>query len=565
MLIAGFSLLLTGHVTAQTFTTLHNFSFASYDGDTPEAGLILSGSTLYGTTVVGGTSGNGVVFALNTNGYYMNLYSFSALENTNSYGVYTNSDGAYPQAVILLGNTLYGTAPYGGNLGNGTVFAVNTNGSGFTTLHNFTATDPNTGTNSDGANPYAGLILSGNTLYGAAANGGSSGEGTVFAVNTNGTGFTNLHSFTECDFYTHYTNADGANPDAGLILSGNTLYGTARGGGSSDAGTVFAVNTNGTGFTNLHSFTGSDGANPIAGLILSGNTLYGTAEDGGSSDWRFQNGTVFAVNTNGTGFTNLHSFTGSDGANPYAGLILSGNTLYGTAEEGGSWDYGTVFAVNTNGTGFTNLYSFTATDPNTGTNSDGANPFAGLILSGNTLYGTTYDGGSSGVGTVFSISFAIAVTTVALPSGTNGVAYNQTLAAIGGQTPYNWTNSSGALPPGLTLATNGVISGTPTTNGTFNFIVEVTDTLSDTATQALALTVGSPPSDITLQPTNNLVEVAGRKQCEFFRIGDGHRPFQLPMATERNQPPQGIITTVAGNGTNGYSGDGGAAADAELY
>ena len=114
----------------------------------------------------------------------------------------------------------------------------------------------------------------------------------MFAVNTDGTGFTNLHSFTHC----RGTNSDGANPDAGLILSGNTLYGTASDGGSSGNGTVFAVNTDGTGFTNLYSFTmapctNSDGAYPSGGLILSGNTLYGTASDGGSSG----NGTVFSL------------------------------------------------------------------------------------------------------------------------------------------------------------------------------------------------------------------------------------------------------------------------------
>ncbi len=70
---------------------------------------------------------------------------------------------------------------------------------------------------------------------------------------------------------------------------------------------MFAVNTDGSGFTNLHTFAGypSDGASPTAGLILSGSTLYGTASAGGSS----RNGTVFAVNVNGTAFTNLYSFT----------------------------------------------------------------------------------------------------------------------------------------------------------------------------------------------------------------------------------------------------------------
>src|SRR4051812_33640858 len=74
-------------------------------------------------------------------------------------------------------------------------------GQTFRTLYSFTApsgpsstTSP--ATNSDGGNPRAGLILSGNTLYGTTQNGGNSGYGTVFAVNIDGTGFTNLHSFT---------------------------------------------------------------------------------------------------------------------------------------------------------------------------------------------------------------------------------------------------------------------------------------------------------------------------------------------------------------------------------
>src|SRR5258706_232383 len=142
--------------------------------------------------------------------------------------------------------------------------------------------------------------------------------------------FTTLHSFTEIEvidngnFTFTAFNPDGANPYAGLILSGNTLYGTAYLGGSSGNGAGFAVNTDGTGFTNLHSFAGypTDGADPQAGLILSGNTLYGTASQGGISG----QGTVFAVNTDGTGFTNLHSFAGypTDGGSYLsAGLTLS--------------------------------------------------------------------------------------------------------------------------------------------------------------------------------------------------------------------------------------------------
>lgn len=94
-------------------------------------------------------------------------------------------------------------------------------------------------------------------------------------------------------------------------------------------------------FTNLHSFTYSDGINPYAGLVLSGSTLFGTAGNGGNS----YDGTVFAVNTNGTGFTTPHTFTNSpDGFSPHAGLISSGNTLYGTAN-GGTNGTGLVFSL----------------------------------------------------------------------------------------------------------------------------------------------------------------------------------------------------------------------------
>jgi uncharacterized repeat protein (TIGR03803 family) len=169
------------------------------------------------------------------------------------------------------------------------VFKVNTDGTGFATLHNFTG--------NEGAGLYAGLILSGNILYGTALGGGSSREGTIFKVNTDGTGFTLLHSFTATSSsypFTSFTNSDGANPYAGLILSRDTLYGTAARGGSGGQGTVFAVNTGGTGFTTLYNFpplTNSDGANPYAGLVLSGDTLYGVTARGGSSG----NGTVFGI------------------------------------------------------------------------------------------------------------------------------------------------------------------------------------------------------------------------------------------------------------------------------
>ena len=419
-LIAALVLMLAGPVTAQVFKTLHTFGGGS-DGANPFAGLILSGNTLYGMAVFGGSFGYGTLFAVNTNGTgFRVLVSFNGV-----------NDEAEPLSGLLLsGDTLYGASS--GRLYLGALFAVKTNGTGFTTLHAFSPVSGPPYKNSDGGIVGGTLRLSGSTLYGASDYGGSGGSGNVFAVNTNGTGFTTLHTFTATSPLRNgtdnppYTNSDGVGPFTGLILSGNTLYGTTQFGGSSGWGTVFAINTNGTGFTNLYSFRGgSDGGWPFTGpLILSGNTLYGTTMRGGSGGGNSGNGTVFALNTDGTGFTNLHIFTAtnapygtnSDGAAPSDGVILSGNTLYGTTVFGGSSGNGTVFALNTDGTGFTNLHSF-AGRPNlsTGLISSGA----GLILSGNTLYGTTYSGGTYGDGTVFSLSFRPQLAVV--PSETNVV------------------------------------------------------------------------------------------------------------------------------------------------
>jgi uncharacterized repeat protein (TIGR03803 family) len=473
LLIASLGLMLAGRATAQTFTTLHSFtalvSGTNSDGATPYyAGLILSGNTLYGTTALGGTNGNGTVFAVNPNpnGAVTALHTFTATFGSN----YTNSDGASPNAgLILSGNTLYGIGSFGGTNGNGTVFAVNTNGTSFTTLHTFSATSGSNSTNSDGATSLSALIISSNTLYGTSSAGGTNGNGTVFAVNTNGTGFTTLHTFSAAptNLLGFYTNSDGTGPTT-IVLSGNILYGTAYAGGTNGNGTVFAVNTNGTGFTALHTFTAtyglnstnSDGANPYTGLILSGNTLFGTASGGGTNG----NGTVFAVNTNGTGFTTLHSFTAtsgsnstnSDGASPQAGLVLSGNILYGTAFNGGTNGFGTVFAVNTNGTGFTTLHTFMATSGSNSTNSDGANPNAGPILSGNTLYGTASAGGLGGNGTVFGLSFPPPQLNITL-SGTNvNVMWPSGVAGFS-YSGYTLQSTTNLAPP----AASSVISATP--------------------------------------------------------------------------------------------------------
>ena len=130
-----------------------------------------------------------------------------------------------------------------------------------------------------------------------------------------------------------------------LTLSGSTLYGLAYTGGNNNKGTVFKLDTDGTGFSVLHTFAGgeTDGNYPNGALTLVGSTLFGTTISGGTNDA----GTVFQLNTDGTDFQLLHSFAGGteDGATPYDGLVYADGALYGTTYAGGANDGGVVYSL----------------------------------------------------------------------------------------------------------------------------------------------------------------------------------------------------------------------------
>jgi uncharacterized repeat protein (TIGR03803 family) len=383
------------------------------DGANPAAGLVLSGGVLCGATLNGGLQGAGTAFYLGLDG-----------TNFNAFRSFTNApDAGNPQAgLVFSGSRFFGTSFGGGINGAGTVFVGQTNGT-VSLIRNFVAVNADTATNLGGASPKAQVVLAGGTLWGTATAGGLYANGTLFSVTTNGSTFSVFHDFTGFDSNTG-TNLDGAVPWGGLVLSGETLFGAASGGGSGGAGVLFHVRTNGDNFTAIYSFTAmdpltgtnSDGAIPMAGLILSNGTLYGTTAAGGTGN----SGTVFSISTDGSGFYVLHQFsavdaltgTNADGAKPVTALILSSNTLYGTASAGGAGASGTVFSVNTNGSHFKTIYSFTATTSGTGTNNDGAFPVADLLLLGSTLYGTTFGGGPGLAGTVFSLPLPLPPATI---------------------------------------------------------------------------------------------------------------------------------------------------------
>ena len=343
---------------------------------------------------------------------YKTLYKFTG-----------GTDGRAPFASLVFdqAGNLYGTTEEGGNLcyafGCGVVFKLRLNPEGSWTqsvIHSFCPTYPCT----DGASPGANLIFdAAGKLYGTAFGGGAHGYGVVFRLSSSLDGRWSenvLYSFcslTNC--------ADGANPNTNLIFdqAGN-LCGTASGGGVDGQGVVFQLTPRSDGSWKekvLHQFTGGeDGRNPVAGLTFdqTGN-LYGTTESGGLYD----RGTVFQLSPDtGGGWKEkiLYHFTGgTDGNNPFAGLIVDGvGSLYGTTVQGGNLSQcrgvgcGVVFRLTPNPGGRWKehvLHQFTG-------GKDGKGPFAGLVFdqAGN-LYSTTEEGGlircnGGGCGVVFRLT-----------------------------------------------------------------------------------------------------------------------------------------------------------------
>jgi len=326
-------LTLAARQTNAQYKHLHDFSGS--EGATPYGTLIADANGyLYGTTFLGGPWNAGVIYRMDTAGNMTVLHALSI----------TDGDAMYA-GLVLQGTTLYGCAVSGGPYQMGTLFKLQTNGSGFQVLHNFNY--------SDGANPEGTLDLSGKILYGTCTHGGPNGGGTVFSIHTDGSAFQIIHSFT--GVANSNGQVDGLNPTCSLLQVGRIFFGTTYYGGAYGNGVVWRVNTDGTGFEILHAFDGMHGAWPLAGVILYAGQFYGTTQIGGTSG----GGVIFSMGTNGSHFSVLKNLDASTGTVPAANLIVYNNELYGTTYTGpptGGPYNGTIFEIRPNGTGFTVLY-----------------------------------------------------------------------------------------------------------------------------------------------------------------------------------------------------------------
>src|SRR5208282_3897145 len=400
---------------------------------------------LHGTTLGGGANGAGAVFKMTPAGTVTTLYSFCSLTNC--------ADGALPYGGLVLASdgNFYGTTSQGGAADgiSGTVFKITPTGK-FTTLHSFDGTD--------GAGPSAPLIQGANgELYGITENGGYPlNAGTFFKI-TMGGKFTTLYNFSAGFLSGTLVQATDGN-----------FYGTSESAGANGYGMIFKLTPSGS-FSILHSFDSTDGSAPACGLLqASDGNLYGTTYEGGSNN-SCENGcgTVFKITLAGA-LTTLHNFDSTDGSNPIAALIqATDGNLYGTTYGGGkSGVWGTVFKMTPAGK-VTTLHSFKGTD--------GAQPYGPVSqdTSGN-LYGTATNGtGTAAQGTAFLVTTGLKPfvsfvrhrgkvgQTVGILgqglTGTTGVSFGKTTAAFQVQSD---TYLTATVPVG---ATSGyVVVTTPT-------------------------------------------------------------------------------------------------------
>jgi uncharacterized repeat protein (TIGR03803 family) len=485
LVIAAFCLAAAQVSSAQVFSTL--VSFDQTNGANPDYGALVQGinGNLYGTAENGGERTTyGIIFEISDTGAFTPLYRFCSLSNC--------LDGRNPFGGLVLGDdgNFYGTTTYGGAYStSGTIFKLTPAGK-LTTLHSFCAHTDVGGFCTDGAFPDAAPVQANNGyFYGTTSEGGgpNGNYGVVYKISSSGS-FATVYRFCSLTGCT-----DGADPVAGLILgTDGNLYGTASSGGAYGGGTVYKITPEGA-MTILYNFCAHrsngecpDGAQPRTTLVQASNgNFYGTTGIGGAiTTCGFDNsgcGTIFEITSAGA-FSTVYNFCSEagcdDGSYPNALVLGTDGNFYGTAGVGGIGNRGTVFQFTPAGA-LTVYYSFCTTTGCT----DGAGPVAGLVQSTNgAFYGTTYEGGTNNIGTVFLQSVGLDSFVETVPgsrpvggsviilgnnlTGSSSVTFNGTAAAF---TILSNTEIKATVPTGATTGPVEVVTtgGTLTSNAAF--------------------------------------------------------------------------------------------------
>jgi uncharacterized repeat protein (TIGR03803 family) len=368
-----------------------------------------------------------------------------------------SGNGFEASGVIADANgDLFGTTVDEGADDAGTVFEIAKTPTGYASTPTLVASF--TGESSSG--PVASLIADSNgDLFGTTEGGGADNAGTVFAIAKTAGGYASTPATLAA-----FNSADGFSIEGGLIADSNgDLFGTTSGGGAFDGGTVFEIAKTAIGYAStpitLASFNGSPITGPAAGLVADADgDLFGTTKGSGADD----DGTVFEIAKTANGYAStpitLVSFNGVDGSDPMAGLIVDTNgDLFGSTTgvdlDGNPIADGTVFEIKKTAAGY-------ASTPTTLVNFNGTNgelPTDSLIAD---LFGTTKGGGTNGDGTVFEIAktadgYTSAPITLVNFNGVDGIAPEASLIPDANGDLFGTTTPAGQFDDGTVFEVTG--------------------------------------------------------------------------------------------------------------
>jgi uncharacterized repeat protein (TIGR03803 family) len=383
LLFLAILIVLVANSSAQ-FTKLYEFDTIT-NVAYPQGSLLRIGNYFYGMACGDNLINHGAIYRIETDGSnYLKLHDFDSINGRNALNCTLISDGTY----------LYGVTPLGGTSDQGTIFKMKLDGTAFTKLYDFDGSI-------NGGVPEGALVFDGGFLYGLTLGDGIVNTGTIFKIKPDGTSYTKLHDFNVV--------ANGVHPTGSLILEGSFFYGMTNSGGINNAGTIFKIMLDGTGYTKLFDFDDLiTGGHPGANLVADGTFLYGVTSYGGVTG---VDGTLFKIKYDGTGYIKLLDFDNIlKGRTPLCNLIIDGGFLYGLTVAGGLADYGTVFKIKSDGSSFTKLLDFDGI-------LKGRTPsYCSLIMEFGFLYGVAGGGGTSDLGTIFKLS----------PFGALGISQNAT-------------------------------------------------------------------------------------------------------------------------------------------
>lgn len=405
-------------------TTSSVFALTGNSGRYPTGNLIqATNGNLYGTTSTGGVYSLGTIFEYNYNlGTFIRKFDFNTL-----LGI--NPTGSLLQATD--GN-LYGMTNAGGIYGKGVIFQYNIITNTYTKKYDFDS--------ANGCNPYSSLIQANDGyLYGMTHDGGANNVGVIFQYNITSNTYTKKVDLSS---------ANGYNPGGRLLqASDGNIYGMTYYGGANNLGVIFQYNYTTNTYVKKMDLNNTIGSNPVGSLMQANNgNLYGMTYVGGSNN----KGVIFEYNYSTNSYIKKFDFNTTNGYGPYGNLIQAtdGNFYAMTVSGGtggGTFGGGVIFQYNVNTNVYSKKYDFIS--------SGGPGPQGSLMQAADgRLYGFTYSGGISGLGSIFQYNITNGTFTnkVDIEYAVNGSEPDGSLIQVDhnyfyGVTPNGGVNNAGVI------------------------------------------------------------------------------------------------------------------------